>query len=97
MKLKIIEFANILKKKIKKTLFIEKTLLLFLNNIINNILKSKKQAFIRLKLIAEYKLIFKILKKKLYSISILVFLNFEYSFILYYNNSKKHKYSITLY
>jgi len=78
-------------------LFTEKTLLPLLNNIIDSIPKPKKQALIEPELMAKYRLVFEILKKKLYSILTLAFLNFKYLFILYCNSSKKCKYSIALY
>ena len=75
----------------------KKTLLPLSNNITNSIPKSKKQVSIKPKLITKYRLVFETLKEKLCSILILVFLNFEYLFILYYNSSKKCKYNIVLY
>jgi len=94
---KIIRFANILKKERKRISFMKKTLLPLSNNITNSIPKSKKQVSIKPKLITKYRLVFETLKEKLCSILILVFLNFEYLFILYYNSSKKCKYNIVLY
>jgi hypothetical protein len=93
---KTIGFANVPKQGKKRVSFTKKTLLLLPKEITNNTLKLKKRPAITPDLIARYNVVFKILKKKLCNVSTLVFPNFKRPFILYYNNSKEHKYSTTL-